>query len=100
MEYVRSYKPKNPGNWEDAFSRAASNPRDDSHLIKFIRAVANGERICGNGEGSKNRRMVGRDVWLQTAHMALDAKLEYDGVAVGHDKHEDTLEEVKIAAQL
>jgi hypothetical protein len=73
LDEIVNYKPKIPGSWDDIFKRANEFP-DDSHLSKFIRAVANGERVSKAYEQLGGNKFPIKDPsWLQIAHMAVDS---------------------------
>nr|POE78415.1 questin oxidase [Quercus suber] len=63
----------NDSQWDDIFS-AAVQQHDDGHLVKFLRALKNGESVSKpfeNGKWSKHFPMKG-DMWLRLARMCLD----------------------------
>ena len=70
---VINYKPKSPGDWNALYDRVLDFD-DDSHLTKFIRAIASGERVCRPFEDAGGERFpVKGKMWLQIAHMAVDS---------------------------
>ncbi|KAI5358860.1 putative questin oxidase [Septoria linicola] len=71
LEDIREYTPKKPSGWEEVFDRACKFD-DDGHASKLVRAVANGEKVCGPFAGEKGFRLEGKD-WLQIGHMVIDS---------------------------
>lgn len=70
---IIAYQPKAPGGWNAIYERVL-NFDDDSHLTKFIRAVANGEGVCRPFEDTGGDQFpIKGEMWLQIAHMALDS---------------------------
>lgn len=65
LDEVTHYPRKD--DWSTVISRGLAHPTDDGHLVKFIRAVAHGERVCRVFEGMKMR--ISRDTWLRIANM-------------------------------
>ena len=73
LDEIIHYQPKHPGPWESVFKRA-NEFDDDSHLSKFIRALANGERVCAPYEARDDGKFpIKGDMWLQLAHMGVDS---------------------------
>ena len=71
MDEVRDYQPKKPkeADWQGIFKRV-NRFDDDGHANKFVRALANGERVCGRWEGERDFVVKGKD-WLQMANMGM-----------------------------
>lgn len=46
---------------------------DDGHTIKVIRALAHGERVCGQYPDGENGMLVKKDMWIKLAAMCIDA---------------------------
>lgn len=46
---------------------------DDGHTIKVIRALAHGERVCGQYLNGENGMLVKKDMWVKLAAMCIDA---------------------------
>ncbi|OGM39343.1 hypothetical protein ABOM_012045 [Aspergillus bombycis] len=70
---IIDYQPKRPGTgWVDLFQRVHSFD-DDSHVTKFLRALAHGSRFCqGYDIINGDRFPMKGGLWLQVAHMAMD----------------------------
>ncbi|KAJ5906668.1 Oxidoreductase ptaJ [Penicillium subrubescens] len=69
---ITNYPAKN--DWTTLFARAASHPKDDGHLAKFVRAVAHGENVCKSFESQGQQAMpVSGNMWLQIGNMAIDS---------------------------
>ncbi|KAJ5495276.1 Oxidoreductase ptaJ [Penicillium diatomitis] len=61
-------------DWSAVFASAASHPKDDGHLVKFVRAVAHAEQVCKPYEDQDRESMpVKGKMWLQIANMAVDS---------------------------
>ncbi|KAJ5592638.1 hypothetical protein N7537_009542 [Penicillium hordei] len=77
-EVVNEYKPtlSNDMDWAELY-RAANEVHDDGHIVKFIRALKNGEDVVTPFEGGPGAAdfPVQGDMWLKMA------KLCYDGTA-------------------
>lgn len=56
-------------DWSTIFARCAAHPIDDGHLIKFIRALAYGERVCQESEGQS--LPISGDMWLRIGNMGM-----------------------------
>lgn len=72
---ITNYTPKNPRDgWHELFARVDALP-DDGHASKLVRALANGERVCAEFEGTDEAKgwMIRADMWLAMAHMAVDS---------------------------
>ena len=71
---LESHVPKtNDGkgmDWEGVFAKACRHA-DDGHMIKFIRALAHGEKACKPYEGQPGFPMR-QDLFLKAANAALD----------------------------
>lgn len=63
--------------WEDIFAYANAHPRDDGHIGKLVRAVANGERVCRPYEAKANDLglTITGDMWLKIGNMG-ESKLK------------------------
>lgn len=44
LEEVTTYEA--PNDWKTIFYESSVHPRDDGHLSKLVRALANGEKVC------------------------------------------------------
>lgn len=55
-------------DWSTIFSRAVTHPTDDGHMVKLVRAVAHGEKVCRALEGSQKMVITG-DMWRQIGNM-------------------------------
>jgi len=64
-------------NWKELFSTGNTHPADDSHIVKLVRAIANGERVCKPLEdrGEAGEFMIKGDAWLKAGNMAIDSTL-------------------------
>lgn len=73
IKEIIDYKPKRPGTgWVDLFQRC-HNFDDDSHVTKFLRALAHGSQFCQAYDINDSHRFPMKgDLWLQVAHMAMD----------------------------
>lgn len=71
LDEIRSYKPKQPSNWDGVVDRVCDF-FDDGHAAKLIRALAHGQRICQPYEDREEFRVKAED-WLQMGHMAIDS---------------------------
>ena len=84
MEEVKNYVPKMDGGdgsaWEGLYKRI-NVYEDDGHAAKFVRALANGEKVCGkyeNGGGplAEKFRVKGQD-WLKMGNMGMSYFVPY-----------------------
>lgn len=73
LNEIINYRPKRPGTgWMDLFQRVHDFD-DDSHVTKFLRALAHGSRLCqGLHINNSDHFPMRDDMWLQVAHMAMD----------------------------
>lgn len=59
-------------DWNQLFHAGITHPEDDSHVVKLLRAIANGERVCKPFEG-ENAGTVSfafqKDMWLKFGNM-------------------------------
>lgn len=57
--------------WEDIFAYANAHPRDDGHISKLARAVANGERVCRpyDAKAKDLGLTITGDMWLKIGNM-------------------------------
>ncbi|KAK5940957.1 hypothetical protein PMZ80_006234 [Knufia obscura] len=75
IDEISEYKPKQPSDgWHEIFARVDELP-DDGHASKLVRALANGERVCGEYEGKAEAEswQIKGNMWLGMAHMAIDS---------------------------
>lgn len=58
-------------NWKELFNTGNAHPQDDSHVVKLVRAIANGERVCKplEDKGEANEFMIKGDAWLKAGNM-------------------------------
>ena len=71
MDEIINYKPKQPADsWDDFFFRAR-NHADDGHIVKLLRALADGEKLCGPYEARDPSFRIKGDMWLQLGHMGM-----------------------------
>jgi len=70
---ISNYVPKAGENatWENVFERVRKLS-DDGHTSKFVRALANGEEMCGRFEGQEGFRVRDGD-WRRIAHAVIDS---------------------------
>ncbi|KAL2697476.1 hypothetical protein AAEP93_011380 [Penicillium crustosum] len=61
-------------DWLTIFARCAAHPIDDGHLIKFVRALAYGERVCQESGGQS--LPISGDMWLRIGNMVMDSTVE------------------------
>ena len=72
VDTVREYPAKQ--DWETIFSRSVTHPVDDGHLVKFVRAVAYGQKVCQSFEGDTMHEMpISGDMWLRIGNMGKKA---------------------------
>ncbi|KAF2743250.1 hypothetical protein M011DRAFT_411074 [Sporormia fimetaria CBS 119925] len=73
LDEITSYKPKagTDAPLDNVFARARRFP-DDGHTSKFIRALANGEKVCRKWEGEDGFVIKG-DMWKLLGHMVIDS---------------------------
>lgn len=71
LEEVTNHKSKKDSSWEEIFSRI-NKFEDDGHASKLIRALANGEKLCGKFE-KKEGFVVKGDMWRQLGNMVVDS---------------------------
>jgi hypothetical protein len=73
VEEITNYKPKQGTDvsWDSVFERVRKFP-DDGHASKFVRALANGEKVCSKYEGEKSFVVKG-DMWRLMGHMVIDS---------------------------
>lgn len=83
---VRNYAPNRKGEdatWAGLF-RTVNGLEDDGHAPKLVRALANGEAVCGKFEGKgelgKGFR-VRREDWLKMGNMVVDSVVDAPGGA-------------------
>ena len=76
LEEIKEYLPKKTGEdatWQGLFKRMCVL-EDDGHASKFVRALAQGERVCGEFEGKgalgEKFRVKGED-WLKMGNMGM-----------------------------
>jgi hypothetical protein len=69
LEEVTTYKA--PNDWKTIFHVSSVHPRDDGHLSKLLRALANGEKVCRPFEARAEELglLVTGDMWLKIANM-------------------------------
>jgi len=80
IEEITSYPIRR--DWRALFNEGISNPRDDGHIVKMMRAVALGERFCQpyEGKGFEGGFPVHGDMWLRVGNMIADS-------TNGHTRH-------------
>ncbi|KAF4772085.1 hypothetical protein N7455_008991 [Penicillium solitum] len=61
-------------DWSTIFARCTAHPIDDGHLIKFIRALAYGERVCQESEDQS--LPISGNMWLRIGNMVMDSTVE------------------------
>ncbi|GIJ88145.1 hypothetical protein Asppvi_007062 [Aspergillus pseudoviridinutans] len=72
LQEIRNYKPRRPGTgWKDLFRRV-NDFDDDSHVTKFLRGLAHGQRFCLPYQGNVCFPLPD-ELWLQIGHMAMDS---------------------------
>lgn len=57
--------------WDNVFERVRKL-KDDGHTSKFIRALSNGEEMCGKYEGKEEFKVKGSE-WRKIAHAVIDS---------------------------
>lgn len=70
LEEITNYQPTR--DWKAIFDSSIRHSRDDGHVSKMVRAVANGERVCKPFEaGGKERGFIIQgDMWLKIGNMS------------------------------
>jgi len=71
IEHLKGHKIKQPSGWDEIFARACLH-EDDGHMIKLIRALANGEKVSKPYDHLPEFRMK-QDSFLIAAHAAIDS---------------------------
>jgi hypothetical protein len=76
FEFVRTYRGEKTGDmsWKELFA-VVNEQHDDGHVAKFVRALKNGEEVCGQFEDGEEF-MVKGDMWLRIARMAYETTIE------------------------
>ena len=71
LEEISNYRPSKPdeSDWNSLFRRITKF-EDDGHASKFVRALANGEKVCRPWEEKRNFVIKGGN-WLQMANMGM-----------------------------
>ena len=83
LDHLMAYKPKRAGaGWDDVFARSCAH-EDDGHMIKLIRALANGEKVSRPYDHLPEFRMK-QDMFLHAAHAAIDASSDMPMIEVMH----------------
>lgn len=69
LEEVTTYEA--PNDWKTIFHESSVHPRDDGHLSKLVRALANGEKVCRPFEARAEELglLITGDMWLKIANM-------------------------------
>ncbi|CRG87360.1 hypothetical protein PISL3812_04377 [Talaromyces islandicus] len=64
-------------NWKELFDTGNTHPSDDSHIVKLVRAIVNGERVCKplESQGKATNFMIKGDAWLKVGNMVIDSTL-------------------------
>lgn len=56
--------------WPAVFSQSVRHPADDGHLVKLVRALAHGQKVCKRFESSVTEAMtIMGDMWLLIGNM-------------------------------
>ncbi|KAH1415568.1 hypothetical protein KXX22_005884 [Aspergillus fumigatus] len=73
LEEVTTYEA--PNDWKTIFYESSVHPRDDGHLSKLVRALANGEKVCRPFEARAEELglLITGDMWLKIANMAINS---------------------------
>ncbi|KAF3763009.1 hypothetical protein M406DRAFT_346955 [Cryphonectria parasitica EP155] len=78
IEYIKNYQPTASAGWgwEELFRRA-NGDYDDGHVVKFLRALKNGEQVAKPFEEGvwADAFPVKGDMWLNLSRMAYDSTL-------------------------
>jgi hypothetical protein len=83
LEYLMSYKPKVPEcGWDEIFRRACLH-EDDGHMIKLIRALAHGEKVCSPYDSLPEFRFK-QHMFLHAAKAAMDSMSDRPMVYIKH----------------
>ncbi|PYH42700.1 questin oxidase family protein [Aspergillus saccharolyticus JOP 1030-1] len=75
LDELRTYPTAH--SWEEIFAYCTQQVEDDGHLVKLVRALANGERACRPFENQHKWPITG-DMWLRIANMAMDSTSNLD----------------------
>jgi len=68
LDEVTRYPVKN--EWSAVFSRSVTHPSDDGHLVKMVRALAHGQKVCQSYESLGPQVMpISGDMWLRIGNM-------------------------------
>ncbi|KAF7596577.1 hypothetical protein BBP40_000977 [Aspergillus hancockii] len=78
-------------NWESIFAYANAHRRDDGHIGKLARAIANGEKVCRpyDTRAKELGLMITGDTWLKIGNMIMDSTCDEHSVwirSTGFDK--------------
>lgn len=57
-------------DWSGVFSHCIKHPGDDGHLVKLVRALAHGEKVCEVVDKDSQMPIVG-DMWLKIGNMGM-----------------------------
>jgi hypothetical protein len=66
LNEITDYKPTR--SWEELFTRANQDKRDDGHAAKFLRLLAYGEKVCKPFEEKDGFKIKG-DMWNKLGNM-------------------------------
>lgn len=56
--------------WAAVFSQSVRHPADDGHLVKLVRALAHGQKVCRSFESTQTQAMtIMGDMWLRIGNM-------------------------------
>lgn len=93
LDEVTQYPAKN--DWPAVFARSVTHPSDDGHLVKLVRALANGEKACQPYESQGPQVMpISGDMWLRignmgefTVHSGMIGKVFNANCLISHRLH-------------
>lgn len=71
LDEITNYKSQHGNSWEELFKRVNAFS-DDGHTSKFVRALANGEKVCKRYEHLEGFVVKG-DMWKILGNMVLDS---------------------------
>ncbi|KAI0127009.1 hypothetical protein BJ170DRAFT_426263 [Xylariales sp. AK1849] len=75
VEYIKNYKPDHSAGWDwQELYRRANADYDDGHVVKYARALENGEQVAKEFETGEwaDAFPVKGDMWLNLSRMAYD----------------------------
>ncbi|KAL4901850.1 hypothetical protein BDW74DRAFT_159056 [Aspergillus multicolor] len=73
MDEITNYPVKQ--DWNSIIEQSISHTHDDGHLVKLVRALRNGERVCAGFQGREGELglKINGDDWLKIGNMVIDS---------------------------